>query len=61
MESEILDFIGNNEKLDIDQLITKIKLSNTNKVGVFPCWEQWFDVGQWDEYKKTLKYLGIVD
>jgi dTDP-glucose pyrophosphorylase len=59
MEPEILDYLEDNEKMDIDQLITRIKLSNTNKVGVFPCWGRWFDVGQWDEYKKTLKYLGI--
>lgn len=59
MEPDILDYLGDNEKMDIDKLITKIKLSNTGKVGVFPCWGRWFDVGQWDEYKKTLKTLGI--
>lgn len=59
MEPDIFDYLIDNEKMDIDQLITKIKLSNKDKVGVCPCWGRWFDVGQWDEYKKTLKYLGI--
>jgi dTDP-glucose pyrophosphorylase len=59
MEPGILDYLVDKEKMDIDELITAIKLSNTDKVGVFPCWGRWFDVGQWDEYKKTLKYLGI--
>ncbi|MFH2047117.1 MAG: sugar phosphate nucleotidyltransferase [Pseudomonadota bacterium] len=59
MEPEIFNYLGDIEKMDIDKLITKIKLSNTDKVGVFPCWGRWLDVGQWDEYKKTLKYLGI--
>ena len=60
MEPGILDYLVENKKMDIDKLIKKIKLSATDKVGVFPCWGRWFDVGQWDEYKKTLKYLGIV-
>ena len=59
MEPDIFDYLGDNEKMDIDKLITNIKLSNTGKVGVFPCWRRWSDVGQWDEYKKTLKNMGI--
>jgi NDP-sugar pyrophosphorylase family protein len=59
MEPEIFDHINNNERIDIDKLITKLKLNNENKVGVFPCWGKWFDIGQWDEYKKTLRSIGI--
>jgi len=59
MEPDLLDYIVDNEKMDIDKLITKIKISPAGKVGVFPCWGRWFDVGQWDEYKKTLKQIGI--
>jgi dTDP-glucose pyrophosphorylase len=59
MEPDIFNYLVDNEKMDIDKLIPTIKLSNTDKVGVFPCWGRWFDVGQWDEYKKTLKTLGI--
>lgn len=59
MEPEILDFIGDNESLDIDKLIIKLRLTNENRVGVFPCWGRWFDIGQWDEYRNTLKNMGI--
>jgi dTDP-glucose pyrophosphorylase len=59
MEPAVFDYLIDNGKMDIDKLITSIKLSNKDKVGVFPCWGRWFDVGQWDEYKRTLKYLGI--
>ncbi len=59
MEPEILDYISDNENMDIDELIIKLKSTNKNKVGVFPCWGRWFDIGQWDEYKKTLKTMGI--
>lgn len=59
MEPEILDRISDNENIDIDKLIIKLKSTTENKVGVFPCWGRWFDIGQWDEYKKTLKNMGI--
>lgn len=59
MEPNIFDYLVDNERMDIDKLITKINQSGTGKVGVFPCWGRWLDVGQWDEYKKTLKNLGI--
>lgn len=60
MEPEIFDYLIDNEKMDIDGLIKKIKLSAIGKIGVFPCWGRWFDIGQWEEYKKTLKYLGLT-
>ncbi|MBF0232990.1 MAG: CBS domain-containing protein [Desulfamplus sp.] len=59
MGPKIFDYLAENEKMDIDKLIIKMKLSDRDKVGVFPCWGRWFDVGQWDEYKKTLKHFGI--
>lgn len=59
MEPQIIDYLVEHEQMDIDKLIMKLKQSNTDKVGVFPCWGRWFDVGQWDEYKKTLKNMGI--
>ena len=59
MEPDIFDYLCDNEKMDIDHLIKAIKLSNKDKIGVFPSWGRWFDVGQWDEYKRTLKYLGL--
>jgi len=59
MEPEILNCINDNESMDINKLITKLKSTSENKIGVFPCWGGWFDIGQWDEYKNTLKSMGI--
>jgi NDP-sugar pyrophosphorylase family protein len=52
-----LKFIPKNKKYDftdfVDQLIKKKK-----KVGVFPIVEDlWIDVGQWPEYKKSIRLL----
>ncbi|MDD5168742.1 MAG: sugar phosphate nucleotidyltransferase, partial [Syntrophales bacterium] len=59
MDPDIFDYISDGENLDIDQLIVRLNSSKTNNVGVFPSWGQWFDIGQWDEYKTTLKKMGI--
>jgi len=57
-EPVILDLINENEHIDMDKLITKVKASHNERVGVFPHWGGWFDIGQWDEYRKSLKYIG---
>ena len=54
---DLLKFIPKNRKYDftefIDQLIKKRK-----KVGIFPVVEDlWIDVGQWPEYKKSIRLL----
>ena len=54
---DVLKFIPKNKKYDftdfVDQLIKKKK-----KVGVFPIVEDlWIDVGQWPEYKKSIRLL----
>jgi dTDP-glucose pyrophosphorylase len=59
MQPEILAAISHNEAMDIDRLIEKLQRDKANKVGVFPCWGGWFDIGQWDEYRKTLRKMGI--
>ena len=45
------------KKINMDQLILKAK-KNKKIVKVFPVSEsQWLDIGQWDEYRKTVKQL----
>jgi dTDP-glucose pyrophosphorylase len=54
---EILDIIPKNKLYDINQLFDDAKKIG-KKIGVFPISEDaWFDVGQWGEYKNTLKKL----
>lgn len=57
-EPDILDIAGNKEYLDMDKLISRIKRAHKDRIGVYPYWGKWFDIGQWDEYRKSLKHLG---
>lgn len=56
-EPEILDEIPSGEYCDINTLINKLS-SKGFKVGVYPVSkDSWLDIGQWDEYKKTVHKL----
>lgn len=57
LEPQILDLIGENEVLDMDKLILRGKAEYNDNVGVYPHWGEWIDVGQWDEYNKSLKHI----
>jgi len=57
-EPDILKFINDCEPIDMDKLIYNVKSIYKEKVGIFPHWGGWFDIGQWEEYKKSLKHLG---
>jgi dTDP-glucose pyrophosphorylase len=59
MHPEVLEFLETNQRMDIDQLIIKLQNHDPNCVGVFPSWDGWSDVGQWEEYKNTLKSVGL--
>jgi dTDP-glucose pyrophosphorylase len=53
LEPNILEYIPKNSFFHITDLIAKIQ--EIGKVGVFPIAEKsWHDIGQWEEYQKTL-------
>ena len=54
----VFEFIKDRQHLDMDKLIGQIKALRSDRVGVYPHWGGWFDIGQWDEYRKSLKELG---
>ncbi len=54
-EPEVLDLIGKDERLDMDQLLGRIMAKG--KVSVYPVCDGWFDIGQWKEYKDSLYML----
>lgn len=57
LEPGILDLIPDDTFFHITQLIDELKKTN-RKVGVYPVYENsWIDVGQWEEYRKAIKYL----
>ena len=54
-----LKLIPNNKKFDFPQLISLAK-KRGYKIGVFPIDDSsWFDVGQWEEYRKTIDKMKI--
>jgi NDP-sugar pyrophosphorylase family protein len=56
-EPEVFDFIKDRQHLDMDKLICEIKRFRSEQVGVFPHWGGWSDIGQWEEYNKTLTLI----
>lgn len=56
-EPEILNYLEKNKKQDVTDLIDVLLKDNKN-ISVFPIRDdQWFDIGQWEEYRKTKKYF----
>jgi len=59
MNKKILKYIPKNKKLNMDNLVKKL-IKEKIKVCIFPIHDDaWSDVGQWDEYKKTLGKLSL--
>lgn len=56
LEPAILDFIKENEFLHMTDLIERARC-NSMQVGVYPHAGKWFDVGQWEEYRETIKIM----
>ena len=57
LQADLLEDIPNDTFFHITDLIKKVRLRE-GRVGVFPVSEGcWFDIGQWDEYKRTLALL----
>lgn len=55
LEPSVLKEIPEGEMFHITDLIEKL-MKQKRKVGVFPVSEKsWFDIGEWDEYVKTLR------
>jgi len=53
----VLEMIPDNQLFHITHLIDKIK-ENGGQIGVYPVSEKaWLDVGQWAEYRKSLKVI----
>lgn len=56
IEPHIIDYINKDEKLDMNYLINRVKIKE--KVSVFPIYNGWFDIGQWEVYKKSINQMG---
>jgi dTDP-glucose pyrophosphorylase len=58
LNPDVLEFIPDNEFYHITDLIEELKKQGKS-VGVYPVSEKaYIDVGQWEEYKQSMKILG---
>jgi dTDP-glucose pyrophosphorylase len=60
IEPSVLKYIKPDEFMNMTDLMTMIK-SNGGKVGVYPHHGTWFDIGQWEDYRSSLRHMGILD
>lgn len=56
MEPRIFTYIPKKTRMDMNELIALV--IENEKVSVYPIYSGWFDIGQWEEYRETAKYLG---
>lgn len=56
-DTSVFEFVTDRQYLDMDKLIIKIKEGRPDRVGVYPHWGGWFDIGQWEEYNRTLTHF----
>ena len=56
MEPEVISYIPKGKPMDMDKLIDLVL--QKAKVSVYPIYSGWFDIGQWEEYKKTVEKMG---
>lgn len=56
MEPKVISYIPKGKPMDMDKLIDLVL--QKAKVSVYPIYSGWFDIGQWEEYKKTVEKMG---
>lgn len=59
MEPHILSYIPEGKHLDMNKLIDS--LAGKEKITVYPIYGGWLDIGQWEEYKKSITKLGGIE
>jgi dTDP-glucose pyrophosphorylase len=55
LEPHIISYIAQGKKVDMDKLIELV--GEKEKVTVYPMYEGWFDLGQWEEYNKNVEKI----
>ena len=58
LEPRLLSLVPRHQPLHMTELIV-LAQKNGFKTGVFPFHGKWFDVGQWEEYRQTLKVFEL--
>lgn len=55
IEPHVISYIPEGRHMDMNELIKTV--IEKEKVSVYPIYKGWFDLGQWEEYKKTVEKL----
>jgi len=55
IEPHVISYIPEGRHIDMNELIETV--IEKEKVSVYPIYKGWFDIGQWEEYNKTVEKL----
>jgi NDP-sugar pyrophosphorylase family protein len=55
MEPEVISYIPEKKRVDMDWLLAEI--AKTHKISVYPIYKGWFDIGQWELYRQNSKKI----
>jgi dTDP-glucose pyrophosphorylase/predicted transcriptional regulator len=55
MEPKVISYIARGKRMDMNELVDI--LAKKEKVVVYPIYGGWVDIGQWEEYKKSIVAL----
>ncbi|MBI4650898.1 NTP transferase domain-containing protein [Candidatus Desantisbacteria bacterium] len=58
MEPHVISYITKGKHIDMNTLIDLV--GEKEKITVYPIYSGWLDIGQWEEYKKSLEILGGI-
>ena len=56
MEPHLLSYLQEGNPMDMNELITLV--SQKEKITVYPIYDGWLDIGQWEEYRKCIEKFG---
>lgn len=59
LEPSVIDMIPEGEHMDMNTLIENV--SRSSKVTVYPIHDGWFDLGQWEKYKESIKKMSDLN
>ena len=55
LEPRVLAYLAPGDRMDMNELIQIV--AEKEKVCVYPIYKGWFDIGQWEEYRKNVQII----
>jgi dTDP-glucose pyrophosphorylase len=55
LEPRVLTYLTSGARMDMNELIQTV--AEKEKVCVYPIYKGWFDIGQWEEYRKNVQII----